>query len=668
MALQRHREVLVEDFEKAGMDRSRDQDAPAGEARGSEGELEAELRRSEQRLKSIFRAAPVGIGQVADRVLLEVNERVCEMVGYTAEELIGQNARMLYPSDEEFERVGREKYAQILERGTGTVETRWRRKDGALIDVLLSSSPLAPGDPSAGVTFTALDITSRKRAERERDRLFDLSLDMFCIAGFDGYFKQINPAWQRLLGWTAQEMLSKPWIDFVHPEDHPATDKALEQLAQGESVISFENRYRCRDGSFRRISWNSYPLLAEGLICSVARDITGQVALEARLRQSEKLEAVGQLAGGVAHDFNNILTSILGNVELARAELAGRVAPGDALHQEIEEIRRGALRAADLTRQLLAFGRCQPSRPQLLDLNHTLAEMERMLRRLITKQIKLEHACAPDLSSVLADPAQIEQVVMNLVLNARDAMPEGGTLRLETANVHLDERTLAWHVEAGPGPYVMLAVSDSGCGMDAETLERAFEPFFTTKEVGEGTGLGLSTVYGIVRQSGGHVTVESEPGRGSTLRVYLPAAAAAGTACSAPSAAEEDLDHALAGSETVLVCEDDPAVRGLMVRMLARAGYAAIEAASGFQALEIARGHEGQIHLLVTDIIMPDMDGKRLAGELEQAAPGVKTLFVSGYTADVIARHGVLEEGVQLLEKPFDRRAFLARVRALLDE
>ena len=374
------------------------------------------------------------------------------------------------------------------------------------------------------------------------------------------------------------------------------------------------------------------------------------------------MEAVGQLAGGVAHDFNNILTAILGNAELAATQASPNADPG--LSEVLNQISESAKRAATLTRQLLAFSRRQVAQPIDLDLNQSLKDLEDMLRRLLTENIDLHIVPAQELSLVRADPGQIEQVVVNLVVNARDAMPDGGRLQLETSDVVLDEAYAAGHVDVRPGPHVLLAVSDTGCGMAAGILDRIYEPFFTTKKAGEGTGLGLATVYGIVKQSGGHVSVYSEPNRGTTFRVYLPAAAATTTR---PRPAV-DKGRPPTGTETILICEDDDAVRELAAQMVGAAGYTVLAARNGRHARQIAAAHTGHLHLLVTDVIMPDMNGKHLAEQLHLTWPDLKVLFVSGYTANVIAHHGVLDEGVQFLEKPFTRATLLRRIREVLDQ
>lgn len=514
-------------------------------------------------------------------------------------------------------------------------------------------------------------IADLKRAEEERDRLFNSSIDLLCIAGFDGRLRQVNPAWTRALGWREEELTKTEWLEFTHPDDVPATIAANERLKRGEEVRSFENRYRCKDGSYRWLSWNSYPLPEQQLIFAVCRDVTEikaaeeeRVKLEAQLRQSQKMEAVGQLAGGVAHDFNNILTAILGNVDLAAHRLNETLPAERSLLEGMAQIERSAQRAAGLTRQLLAFSRRQVTQPANLNLNKVLADVEPMLRRLITENISLRIYPAQRLPSVRADAGQLEQVILNLVVNARDAMPEGGVLTIETLELVLDDSYVRLHPETLPGRYVSLTVTDSGIGMDAQTRERIFEPFFTTKPVGQGTGLGLATVYGIVKQSGGHIHVYSEPGRGSSFKLLLPAV----TVAFESEQAQPISESVLTGTETILVAEDDPAVRELTERILRSAGYNVLSAGSGAHALRLLERPGAAVDLLITDVVMPDMNGRQLARAIADSHPRARVLYVSGYTANVIAHHGVLDEGIEFLEKPFTRRGLLSRVRQILDD
>jgi len=379
---------------------------------------------------------------------------------------------------------------------------------------------------------------------------------------------------------------------------------------------------------------------------------------EEQLRQSQKMEAVGKLAGGIAHDFNNLLTAINGYSELTMRKLR----PEDPLRRNIEEIKKAGDRAAGLTRQLLAFSRKQVLQPKVFDLNTVVAELEKMLHRLIGEDIQLKTALHANLGSIKADPGQIEQVIMNLVVNARDAMPHGGKLTVETLNINLDEEYAAHHVAVKSGSYVMLSVSDTGCGMDEETQARIFEPFYTTKEQGKGTGLGLSTVYGIIKQSGGNIWVYSEVGQGTTFKIYLPR-----TASGAPEYKRStEPERSLRGSETILLAEDDEMVRNLVRTVLGTYGYQILEAVNGAAALSICEDSAEPIHLLLTDVVMPEMSGRDLANRFNHLRPDSKVLYMSGYTDESIVHHGVLDADAYFIQKPFAPDSLARKVREIL--
>lgn len=402
------------------------------------------------------------------------------------------------------------------------------------------------------------------------------------------------------------------------------------------------------------------------LVPAVARELRESRArrerklLENQLRQAQKMEVVGRLAGGVAHDFNNVLGVVIGYSEILLDACGGdeRYAP------RLEEIRKAAQRGASLTRQLLAFSRQQVLEPKVLDLNGLIADLKGMLARLIGEDIEIATTLREGLEPVIADPGQIEQVVVNLVINARDAMPQGGRITIETSNVELDPQHASQDFPVVPGRYVLLAVADTGTGMDEETKARVFEPFFTTKEPGKGTGLGLSTAYGIVKQSGGYIWVYSEPGRGSCFKVYLPQVKAKSAV--SPSAPLRD-PKSFHGSETILLVEDETPLRRMTCEMLQCHGYTVLEAGNAARALELAEGHPGSIHLLLTDVVMPGMSGSELAKKLASLRPGMKVLFMSGYTTDAVVRHGVLEAGVAFLQKPYSHLALVGKVRDTLD-
>jgi two-component system cell cycle sensor histidine kinase/response regulator CckA len=396
-----------------------------------------------------------------------------------------------------------------------------------------------------------------------------------------------------------------------------------------------------------------------GAIC-MSLDITDRKQLEEQLRQAQKMEAVGRLAGGIAHDFNNLLMVIQGYSDLLVERLPG----GDPLRRNAEQIQMASQRASSLTRQLLAFSRKQMLAPKILNVQSVVAEMEKILRRLIGEDIQLETSSAPDLGLVRADRSQIEQVILNLAVNARDAMPQGGRLTIETANVELDSSYSHPPAVLSPGRYVMMAVTDNGCGMDAETQAHVFEPFFTTKEKGKGTGLGLATVYGVVKQSGGYVWVYSEPGRGTSFKIYLPRIEE--TAVPAVRDGKSEMQVPQRGSETILLVEDEKGVRELAREYLASSGYTVIEAEDGHTALELAAMHVGQIHLLLTDVVMPGISGRELAERVSQIRPGIKIIYMSGYTDQAVVHHGILRNDAVLLQKPFTLMTLAGKLREML--
>ncbi|MCE9582813.1 MAG: response regulator [Planctomycetes bacterium] len=681
----------------------------------------------------------------------------------------------------------------------------------------------------------------------ELDVLFEHSIDLLAVADLDGYFKRLSPSWEKTLGWKIEEILAQPWLHFVHPDDRQATIDVAANQAKGAPVLEFENRYRCKDGSYRWISWRvAAPAPGSTRLYAVARDLTerrsrqdlevirtgleasiaereryavrliarsavtsalaggdsfeevaprilkaicesmhwthgevwtvkprgeavefvrgwhspdaaldefenaargspwpfgtgisGKVAaggkaiwledgvreaacprsalatsfglhsasgfpilnenkvsavmvffsrrtgkpdadvvpmmadmgsqvgqfllrtsLRAQLEQSQKVESIGRLAGGIAHDFNNLLTVINGYSESLIEELP----PGDRMQDSLKEILAAGNRAAALTHQLLAFSRSQILVPRVLDINVVVQSMEQMLKRLIGEDIDLKSSLARGLDPVKADHGQLEQVIMNLAVNARDAMPNGGHLTLETANVQLDEAYARAHTSVTPGPYVMLAISDNGTGMDRSTQDHLFEPFFTTKEKGKGTGLGLATVHGIIKQSGGNIWVYSEPGKGTTFKIYFPSVSES-VAHPAPAAAR-DIPR---GSETLLLVEDEPAVRKLACTVLRGKGYAVLEAGSGPEAIEIFMKQSDQIRLLVTDVVMPGLSGRDLHKRLIELKPNLPVLYVSGYTSNAIVHHGVLDQGINFLQKPFTAEGLARKIREVLD-
>ncbi len=520
-----------------------------------------------------------------------------------------------------------------------------------------------------GVIGIALDKTDRmeveealKKSESSYRSLIEEAPYGICRCTVGGSFTLVNRALVRMLGCENESDLLGLNLGVDIFDDLRDHARFIGWLQEHGSVEGVETQWKQRDGKTISVHLGGRALRdIRGQIAYfevIAEDVSDRKHLELQLRQSQKLQAIGQLAGGVAHDFNNLLMVVKGHMEL----ILGSMPQTDALYPRLDQVQKAANRASSLTRQLLAFSRMQVLQPQILDLNVIVSGMIQMLARLIGENIELSFRPASILGRVKADAGQMEQVLLNLVVNARDAMPEGGRLIIETANVELDQTYASLHTVVKPGPYAMLAVSDTGWGMDAGTQARIFEPFFTTKDQGKGTGLGLSTVYGVVKQSDGYIWVYSEPGQGSTFKVYLPlvgemAEIAKAAAASVPTP----------GSETILLVEDEDNVRSLVSDFLRNNGHTVIDAPNGAEALRIAESHKGHIDLLVSDVIMPQMSGRELCDELRRRMPDLKVLFISGYTDDAVVRHGVVEGDVAFLQKPFSMRSLLSKVREVLD-
>jgi PAS domain S-box-containing protein len=485
------------------------------------------------------------------------------------------------------------------------------------------------------------------------------------IVGKDlnGVITDWNAGAEHLFGYAADEAIGKRSSVLFSQEQDRDIAQAEEKLRRGEEVPPYETVRRTKDDKEIPVSVR-VSLIKEGDriigLSAISRDLRSTRGLQEQLRQSQKMEAIGQLAGGVAHDFNNLLTVINGYSEM----LAANLHPDDPSRPLAEDIRKAGERAASLTRQLLAFSRKQMLEVKDVNLNETVEQAGKMLRRLIGEDVKLTTVLASNLAHVKVDPGQMEQVLMNLAVNARDAMPQGGNLTIETTNVELNEPYAAGQLDLCAGRYVMLAVSDTGCGMDDETQARIFEPFFTTKEFGKGTGLGLAVVHGIVKQSGGRIAVYSEPGHGTTFRIYLPAI----TAVRKLGKSYQGYEKVPKGTETVLLVEDEEGVRQMSCLALRRAGYNVLEARHGLAALRVAEETPEPIHLLVSDVVMPEMGGPRLAECLTAERPGLKVLYVSGYTDDAVVRHGILREELAFLHKPFTPGALARKVREVLDQ
>ncbi|HZZ78912.1 MAG TPA: PAS domain S-box protein [Gemmataceae bacterium] len=639
-------------------------------------QAEAALRESQERARLVVESAPNGLIMVdGDGLITLVNEMTVKLFGYSRTELIGQPVELLVP-----DRL-RAKHSDLRASFFAAPSARTmgegrdlhgRRKDGSEFPIDISLSPV---QTPAGlrVLGAIVDITDRKKAEaallvaqRRLQHVVATSPAVLFTLAVEGDLTSllwISENVQHLMGYTVEEALHPNWWhDGVHPEDLQNVLAGVKKVLFPKGILAREYRFRHRDGQYRwvhselKLVRNEQNAPVE--IVGSWSDITERKQLEEQYRHSQKMEAFGQLSAGVAHDFNNLLTIITGYSEMLLSGLARPEKHPDM----IREIRKAGNRAASLTRQLLAFSRKQILQPVELNLNTIVVDTEKMLSRLIGEDIDLATALAPDLGTVKADPGQIEQVVMNLVVNARDAMPTGGHLTIETRNVELDQMYVQGHQEVQPGKYVMLAVTDSGCGMDEATRSRAFEPFFTTKEVGKGTGLGLATVHGIIKQSGGSIEVYSELGHGTTFKIYLPRLN--GPIPSRKSWADTILmTH---GTETILLAEDQEDVRSLASLALESSGYTVLGTSSGPEAVELCRQHPHPIHLLMTDVVMPQMSGRQLADLVVALRPSIKVLYLSGYTDDAVVRHGVLEAGMAFLQKPFTPQLLARKVREVL--
>jgi two-component system cell cycle sensor histidine kinase/response regulator CckA len=593
-----------------------------------------------------------------------------KVLGYTQEELQGSaSLDQVHPLDRE-----RVKRAAEQARATGvgaTLEYRMRHKDGSW-RVLESTSSVIKDAKGAAEKLIIVnrDITERKRASEAlrviesgfRSVIENAPYGIY-VADEAGHLLRVNPALQKMLGYDSQAELEKLTLARDVYTDSSLHRRIFETAAAQKSFKDLEVEWKRKDGRIARARCSGLlvrePDEGKTYIEVFAEDVTETRSLERQLQVAQKMEAVGRLSGGIAHDFNNLLSVIIGYSQV----LKKRLDETNPLREHAEEIEKAGQRAAALTRQLLAFSRQQVLSPAPLSLNALITDLGKMIPRLIGEDIELLLQLDPAIGSVVADPGQIEQVVMNLVVNARDAMPNGGKLSIETANVILDETFTNHHPGSRAGRYVVLAVTDTGTGMSPQTLAHIFEPFFTTKEAGKGTGLGLATVYGVVKQSGGYIWVDSEVGRGSSFRTYLPQVEkTARTETAAPAR-----EKSFRGNETVLLVEDSDALRKLAGSLLEQNGYHVLSAASGAEALVLSGKMAGRIHLLLTDVIMPGMNGKVLADHLAPLRAGLKVLFMSGYTRSAIADHGALESSTQLLQKPFSEEALLGKVREVLD-
>ena len=595
------------------------------------------------------------------------NSAFARMLGFDGpQHIVGQPWRLVFAL-QDMDRIEPEIRRSLAQAQRWSSAISLLRFDGSTLPAELTITAM----PDGGTVCVCRDLSERERAERARAQaeakyrtLVEQVNAITYIAeiGIDGQWYYVSPQVESILGYQPEEWLaiSRDWAHRIHPDDRSAVIAAEEASRKGEP---FQAEFRVKRKDGREVWLNDTAVVVQGsnahpVMEGIIVDITERKQLETQLQQSRKMEAVGRLAGGIAHDFNNLLTIITGYTDLALS----RPAVPLELRSDIERIEHASGRAAALVRQLLAFSRKQVLQPKILDLNAIVLNMEKLLRRLVDDNIEMSTSVRDDLGKVKADPAQIEQVIMNLVVNARDAMPNGGRLLLETSNVALDSAYAFEHASVKPGNYVLLAVSDTGIGMHSETVAHIFEPFFTTKESGRGTGLGLSTVYGIVKQSGGYIWVYSELGKGSTFKIYLPRV-------------EEFQQHetvkppslqAHRGTETILLVEDEEAVRDLVKTILSGHGYHVIVARDPKHAQEIAVRYPGEIHLLLTDVVMPKTGGRQLAASILRTRPGIRVLYMSGYTENVITSGGLLEEGLAFLQKPFSPAVLAEKIREAL--
>lgn len=604
----------------------------------------------------------------SEGIIHYVSSSMERVLGFDPSELVGKSGFDCFHPDDVWR--ARRVFQQILRyKGLSQAgELRFRHKDGSWRLLETIANNCMADAAIGGVIITGRDVTERRQAEADlvasEDRyreLFENANDLVYTHDLSGTLTSLNKAAEALTGYSREEALGRNIMAIIAPDHRIVAREMLDRKIGGESKTTYEIEIISKDGvripvevSTRLIFQNGKPVAVQG----IARDVTERRRFESHLLQSRKMEAIGRLAGGVAHDFNNVLTVITGYSQWILDEL-----PEDSpLRESASEILLAAKRAAALTNQLLAFSRNQVIQPIIVDLNTLMAQLDQMLRRVIGEDIELVTALARDLWLIRADPGQVEQVILNLVVNSRDAMPGGGRLLLETANTEIFDEDPAAPLDCPPGEYVMLAVTDAGCGIEERIQARIFEPFFTTKETGKGTGLGLSTVYGIVKQGGGHIRVESEPGAGAVFRVYFPRAVDAFSPPLAPGP-----QGRMRGNETILLVEDETGVRRIVSDMLLRLGYTILEAPDGQAAHKYVTEYDKPIQLLLTDVVMPEVGGQALARKLTALRTGMKVLFMSGYASDTSNRQGGLEPGATCLQKPFTPEALASKIREVLD-
>ncbi|MEJ8848286.1 PAS domain S-box protein [Variovorax rhizosphaerae] len=646
------------------------------------GKVRAEraVRQGDARFRTFAEAVPSHVWAApADGLVDWFNHAAETYSGLSQEELAGHGwASMVHPEDipdvaEEWERSRAESRAHEVEarlrRADGVY--RWhitravplRDEAGAIIHWVGTNTDIEDQKAAALMLANMNQMLEAQVAERtaDRDRVWRLSTDLMLVADFDSRIHAVNPAWTRLLGWSEAELVGHSFMEFVHPDDHSATMAEVAGLGDGVATFRFENRYRRKDGNYCLLSWTAVP--EARIIHAVARDITADreaaealKRTEAALYQSQKMESVGQLTGGVAHDFNNLLQVISGNLQLLSRTMGVNGSSERYVANAIAATQRGAR----LSSQLLAFARRQPLDPKVANIARVVRGMEDMLRSTLGDAIEIESVISGGLWNCFVDVAQVENALLNLCLNARDAMNSSGRLTIEAGNASLDERYVRDYPGVAAGQYVMLAVTDTGTGIPPEILAKVFEPFFSTKAEGKGSGLGLSMVYGFVRQSGGHTKIYSEPGHGTTVKLYLP------RDLGEVSALPPEIDAMEGGDETILVAEDDDAVRATVVELLGHLGYNVLEARDAAAALAILEDG-AQVDLLFTDVVMPGkLRSPELARIAQQMLPGIAVIFTSGYTQNAIVHGGRLDKGVELLGKPYTHDALAKRIRRVL--
>ena len=597
---------------------------------------------------------------------LDVNRKACETLGYSRKELLKKavvDIEALLPDMEAWNLH----LAKVRQTGDMLIEGEHRRKDGSLLPVEINIRTLTHQGTDYMVAV-ARDIRKQKKAQqalRESEEkyrsLVESSSDHIFMLSPDGVYLESNDRVAQFCMNKGSDLIGKR-LEDVYGADAGEYREKLNLLSTTQSAQRFGHRLTSSSGRVIEHEDTLYPLLRDSILWAIGgicRDITEQKYLESQLRQAQKMEAVGRLAGGVAHDFNNMLSIISGYTELALS----KISPADLIREDLDEVLKAAGRSADLTRQLLAFARRQAIAPLVIDLNASIENSKKMLLRLLGEDINLRFIPGAGLWPIKFDASQVDQILANFCINARDAITGVGNITIETENIVSDENYCRFHLDFTPGEYVLLRFSDSGAGMDKKTQESIFEPFFTTKEVGRGTGLGLATVYGIVKQNNGFIYVYSEPGKGTAFQIYIPRHQGPDEKTS-----EVIKEAPVSGSETILVVEDEAQILALCSTVLERLGYTVIAAVSPEKAISLCQAYEGKIHLLLTDVIMPGMNGRELRDRINAIKPGIKTLFMSGYTKEAIAHRGVLDEGIVFIQKPFSINTLSRKVRDILVE